>query len=478
VQPPVAAPQPTVIPQPVAAPLRVAAAPAQPAPQPTSVPVLFSFATLPDGQPGTLTNPYTVEQFLSTEGQLGSYPAEVNGRAVMLRWFFPDEILADTRDFIDGLIQQGSPSANFLWPTHSVESADMPGFGYIMPAREERFKNLEDLVKRWVEPTFYTLTTMLLNLVDSFMALHLKGLTYSAISPRMMFFDPDNGDIALIYHDNIVNNNTPITIDDTYVLRFMAPEIVRGGGTSGQQVDLYALATLLFYTLMVHHPLEGERVAQVPSVDLPNTQRLFGTAPVFIFDPTDESNRPVPGYHVNAQNYWPLYPQFIRDMFIRAFTEGLHRPYAGRIRTSEWRQALVRLRDTIIYCPQCSVENFYDVNTLKTTGSLGTCWSCQSDLLLPPRLRVSDRVVMLNYNTKLYPHHLDPDKKYDFSQPVAEVVQHPRNSSIWGLRNLTGEKWVITTDDGNIKDVAPTRSLTLSAGVKINFGKQEGEIRV
>jgi hypothetical protein len=85
---------------------------------------------------------------------------------------------------------------------------------------------------------------------------------------------------------------------------------------------------------------------------------------------------------------------------------------------------------------------------------------------------------MLNYNTKLYPHHLDPDKKYDFSQAVAEVVQHPQNPSIWGLRNLTGEKWVITTDDGGIKDVAPTRSLTLSAGVKISFGKQEGEIRV
>ena len=37
---------------------------------------------------------------------------------------------------------------------------------------------------------------------------------------------------------------------------------------------------------------------------------------------------------------------------------------------------------------------------------------------------------------------------------------------------------MITLDDGTIKDVEPGRSMTMTPGIKINFGKREGEIRV
>jgi len=310
------------------------------------------------------------------------------------------------------------------------------------------------------------------------MTLHLRGLCYYAISPRGVFFNPDTGAVALPYSDNIGATGETHAPADNAALPFMAPEIVRGDAAPSVQTDLHSLATLLFYGLMVHHPLDGEKMTYTPVLDAAAIKRLYGTEPVFIFDPNNTTNRPVPGYHVNVQDYWPLYPQSLRDMFTRAFTAGLVDPYNGRIRETEWRKVLVQLRDTIIYCPQCSAENFYDLSTLKSTGRPGTCWSCHGDLALPPRLKVGDSVIMLNYNTKLYPHHVDPDRRYDFSQPIAEVTQHPQNPRVWGLRNLSAEKWVITAADGSIKDVVPTRSLTLTAGVKISFGKQEGEIRV
>jgi hypothetical protein len=37
---------------------------------------------------------------------------------------------------------------------------------------------------------------------------------------------------------------------------------------------------------------------------------------------------------------------------------------------------------------------------------------------------------------------------------------------------------VITSPDGTIKDVEPGKSVTLQVGVKINFGKIEGEIGI
>ena len=66
---------------------------------------------------------------------------------------------------------------------------------------------------------------------------------------------------------------------------------------------------------------------------------------------------------------------------------------------------------------------------------------------------------------------------YDFSQPVAEVNRHPTNPNLWGLKNLTSEKWVITKSDGTIQDVGPDKSVSLASGIKILFGNKQGEIR-
>ena len=473
-QPTTPAPQPApVAPTPIAPPAQPAVSPV-PAAQPA--PSIFTFYTVPDQRTGVLAARYTTEQFVSTEGQLDAYAAEVDGQPVMLTWIFSAEATPEKRALLESLIQQGPPTASFLWPTAVVESAEVSGFGYLTAPHEARFKSIEDLIKQWVEPTFHALTTALLGFVDSFTALHLKGLCHRDLSPRDVLFDPDTGDVLFVYADNIVPEGT---VGAPRTLRFAAPELVRGEISPNVQSDLYTLATLLFYVMMVHHPLEGERTLNIPAFDQAAEQRIFGTDPVFIFDLNNDTNRPVPGYHVRVQDYWPLYPQFIRDMFIQAFTAGLRDPYGGRVRVTEWRKALVNLRDTIIYCAQCSAENFYDLAALKASGGKpGTCWSCKNDLALPPRLRVGDAVVMLNYNTRLYPHHVDPDKAYDFSTPVAEVTRHPSNPTIWGLRNLTLEKWVITLDDGTIKDVEPGRSMTLAPGIKINFGKREGEIRV
>ncbi len=85
---------------------------------------------------------------------------------------------------------------------------------------------------------------------------------------------------------------------------------------------------------------------------------------------------------------------------------------------------------------------------------------------------------MLNYDTRLFPHHTDPHKAYDFSKPVAAVSQHPKNPQIWGLKNLSDEKWVATGADKSAKDVEPGRSVTLVKGTQIDFGRIKGEIHL
>ena len=421
--------------------------------------------------------PCTVEKFLGGGGQGEVYKANLGGKKVALKWYFPAQATPEQRQALETLVAKGPPTEKFLWPIELADADDVPGFGYVMPLRGPQYKSIVDLMKRRAEPTFHALATAGMQLADSFLDLHAMGLCYRDISFGNVFFDPDTGEVLICDNDNVaVDDNAKGGVLGTP--RFMAPEVVRGDALPSMHTDLFSLATLLFYMLMVHHPLEGKKELEIKCLDLPAMNKLYGTEPVFIFDPDDDSNRPEPGYHDNALIFWPLYPQFIRDLFTKAFTDGLDDPIHGRVRESEWRAAMNDLRDSIFYCPQCGMENFYDIEVLKATGHPGACWSCQSDLRLPPRIRIEDDVIMLNHDTQLFEHHLDPDRRYKFETPLAAVAQHPRDPSIWGLRNLGQEKWVITTPDGEIKDVPPGRSATLNVGAKINFGKREGEIRL
>ena len=107
--------------------------------------------------------------------------------------------------------------------------------------------------------------------------------------------------------------------------RFMAPEIVRREAAPSTATDLYSLSVLLFYLLMVGHPLVGRRELDFAVWDEHAESVLFGRDPRFVFDPTTASNSPVADLHASVISNWDLYPEFIRRLFIQAFTAGLSR---------------------------------------------------------------------------------------------------------------------------------------------------------
>jgi serine/threonine protein kinase len=408
-------------------------------------------------------------------GQGEVYASKVKDRTFALKWYYPTAATPTQRKTIEALVRAGPPTEKFLWPLEMVSCEGVAGFGYLMPLREKRFHGLIELMNGDLDPPFRSLVETGMHLSNSFLQLHSKGLCYCDISFGNLFFDPEDGDVSICDNDNVgIDGQHYSGVLGTP--RFMAPEVVIGRAKPSTTTDLYSLAVMLFYIFMMHHPLEGKREAEVECLDFPAMQKLYGHDPVFIFDPENDCNRPVPGLHDNAPIFWQLYPSFFQNLFVRAFTDGMRDPQHGRVRESEWRTCFQHMRDLFFYCPNCGAENFFDDPVNATETPQRVCWGCKTNLSAPLRIRIGSHSVVLTAETHLYPHHIDPTRRNDFSSPVAALAQHPKNPDVWGIKNLSGRPWTSVTVDGRSHEVPHGRSVSLAMGTRIIFGSSDGLI--
>lgn len=254
---------------------------------------------------------------------------------------------------------------------------------------------------------------------------------------------------------------------------FMAPEIVRGEAKPSRYTDQYSLAVLLFHLFMIAHPLLGKLEADIKCWDLPAQNKLYGTKPVFIYDPSNDSNRPVPGIHDNAIIYWGLYPQELKDLFIESFTIGLFSPHK-RVTEKRWMDVAANMMSGICPCPKCGAEVFYD-SQKSSADTAHTCWSCRSAVRMPGVLEIGKHRVLLLKDAKIPAHQVYGN--YDMDTVVGSVVQNPNNPNIMGIRNEGKDNWTYIKPDGTQVPVAPGRSAAIARNTKIDFGYKVGEFK-
>ena len=425
-------------------------------------------------QHGTI---YTVVRFIASGGQGEVYEVEdkknsgsgpSSGRYA-LKWYFKHSATPYQKKLIERLISRGAPDHRFLWPLDMIAENNL--FGYVMNLRPPEYKSILDLMKRRAEPTFAALCMAGVNLADGYQSLHTQGLCYRDISFGNLFFDPADGNVLICDNDNVtVNKDSEGGTEGTP--RFIAPEIIVHKKYPSTLTDLYSMAVLLFYMFMLHHPLEGSVEANIKCMDGKAMEKIYGKEPIFIWDPVNTSNRPIPGYQDNALIYWDIYPSYFKELFTQAFTAGLKDP-DKRIVENQWKEAIVRLRNSIMYCSYCNAENFYDLQKVKQSQN-HHCWQCKGVVNLPPRIKIGSQLVMLNHDTILYPHHLKGD--YDFKDPIGKITKHPSQPNRWGLTNTSTENWTLIKQTGENAVVPPTKTAPLQSETRINFGPTEGII--
>ncbi len=417
---------------------------------------------------------YTIQAFLGSGGQGEVYQvSDEKGNPFAVKVYFKKTATDMQRSIINNLIRQGSPDeSTFLWPLDLVTSEQGTTFGYIMKLKPKRFKSIVDLMKRRLDPdpTFYTLCRAAFQLTKGYQKLHALGLAYRDISFGNVSFDPDTGDVLIADNDNVTING----VQSSGVLGtpgFMAPEIVRGEARPSRNTDLHSLAVILFYMFFLNHPLNGRLEANIKCLDPYALERLYGTDPVFIFDPKDKRNYPVPGIHDNAIIYWKnVYPQYLKDLFTQAFTTGLHDP-KRRVTEGQWLEALANLMSGIMIC-HCGAEVFYD-ESKDGTGAANSCWNCRRAVSVPAKLNIGKKQVLLYPGASIKSHHLHCD--FDIDTVCGTIVQNPHNKKLWGICNAEKENWTYIKKDGTQIPVEPGRSAGIALGVKVNFGECTGE---
>ena len=408
----------------------------------------------------------TVLEKLGEGGQGIVYRAEYGGREYALKWFFPGT-LTRPQEFLKNLKQNiidGAPTPAFLWPLF-VTAETEGSFGYLMELRPKRFYSFTDILNAKARIVKHSArANAALTIVESFIALHRQGKSYQDLNDGNFFLDPSDGSVLICDNDNVAPYGVNLGIAGK--CRYMAPEVVLGE-KPGMQSDYFSLAVMLFLLLFLSHPLEGEKVIKSVCLTDQHEVRHYGSSPVFIFDPQNASNRPVRGVHNNAIALWPLYPAFLREAFVRSFTEGIRRK-ERRVSDSEWLRLFIRMRDEIVVCG-CGCENFACPEDAPADGEQSRCLACGAALTPPLRLNTQKFSVALSPGNRLYDCHTS-EGSMDCRTVTGEVVRNKKNPALWGIRNLSDSPWNVEMPDGTARDVLPQAVLPAFRGIKIVFG--------
>jgi DNA-binding helix-hairpin-helix protein with protein kinase domain len=419
-----------------------------------------------------------VVDLLGAGGQGAVYTVDIDGSRFALKWYHDSIVQVDKtlRARLSRAIGVGPPTDRFLWPIDLVEVANSGSFGYVMPLRQSEYAGMRGLISRPPNRLELPLAKRLLvchSVAHNFLELHSRGFCYQDINFGNIFLNPGSGDVVICDNDNVDIDGMDASVFGTR--KFMAPEVVMRRALPSTKTDLFSMAVLFFYILHGWHPLDGRREAGIQIMDSSAEVGLYGSSPVFLFDPADGSNGPVPNFHEPIVARWNSLTPAIRALFVKSFTTGLRQP-GERILEPEWRNAFARMVDSIVTCKSCGFEQAIYIEANGQALGPYACPACGAPMPKPPVMLFGRDVVTLSPGGRIALRHLNTDWSLDFTSHGAAIEAHPNQPNIWGLRNMTNAPWRATLPDAGAVTVEPGRAVRIMHGASIDFGRRIGRI--
>lgn len=433
-----------------------------------------------------------VSDCLGSGGQGEVYRVMVNGIPLALKWYTSPEIWGN-RGFKENLetnIKNGSPAESFLWPMClSADGQDVPGYGYTMPLIPDGYEPLSDILRTYklkitgkdgskrIPVRFDSLDALCnaaLNIVKAFKELHHRGYSYQDLNDGGFFFDTKTGKTVVCDCDNVApyGSNFGIAGKPGY----MAPEVMTRRSEPDAHTDRFSLANILFRLFVRGDPLldGGKAIGKVVLLGSAELE-TYGTDPVFIFDPEDDSNRPVMGIHNTVIGLWDNYcPDYLKEAFIRSFTIGLNEP-TERVTDNNWADIIMRVRAEAVRCPVSGRSSYF--STLNRSGDEDSyvCPYCGRRYGI---LEIGGCRSVLANGVLLHGDQTIPDGEDEFLTVTGEVSESPKHPGFFGIRNKTDREWVVRYKDGSTRTVPAGKVAPVDPGSQVEFGKYRNNISI
>ena len=405
-----------------------------------------------------------VGQKLGEGGQGAVYRVDYNGQAKALKWYTGKKFKNPEKFYVNlqNNIKKGPPTSAFLWPEDLCGHKNA-AFGYIMDLRPGEYKDFSQfLLGREAFASITAMCNTALQITAGFRELHLKGYSYQDLNDGNFFVNPKTGDVLICDNDNVSEFGKSSGIAGK--ARYMAPEIVAKKAKPDIKTDRFSLSVILFLLWTKNHPLEGKAAFPV-CMDAKHDKKIYGENPVFIFDPNDDSNRPVAGINKGAITMWPFLPAYLQELFIKAFSKEVMLEPANRVIEQEWLRLFIRMRGEVYKCP-CG--NVYFAAPVEPNP----CPSCKKQNVFPMYIKTQRYNLAVHQRLKLYACHSEKDSE-DFETLAGEITGIKGGD--FELKNTSGKNWSVT-DGGDTVSVAPNGSVTLKKGMTINFGQASAEV--
>lgn len=363
-------------------------------------------------------------------GQGEVYQIEYKGSKA-LKWYKNRPSSA----FVDNLrknVSRTTPASCFLWPI-AVSDSNL-GVGYVMDLTES---NSKDFSKFLANIHHFnnedSIINAAINLCVAFQKLHLQGLAYFDLNDGNFFFNPDSGDLQIGDNDNV--SSADYNVSNIQGKRgYMAPEIVLDGNPN-RYSDYYSLAIILFRLIFIDHPLHGKNMEKIACLTPKAITYLYGTNPVFIFDPTNFENAASDEFSPNAIARWNNVPGFVKKAFIKAFSRESQLNPQGRMMESEWIKVFLRWRSRLGTCPICGEITYIEPE------DRGCCKECKKTYSVFWMQSGYKEYIPLIAKQKIYESQIGLSGHFTV---IAEVVEA---KGILGIRNLSSVDWIVSYEN-------------------------------
>lgn len=401
-------------------------------------------------------------------GQGDVYEVEQNGKRKALKWY--KDLGKEPKTFYENIaqnIKNGSPSKAFLWPEDITEWKNNT-FGYLMPLVPEgyyefsRYSNGSKQFDSWK-----AIIDASLEIISGFRILHNSGYSYQDINDGN-FMIHKSGRVLIVDNDNVAPSGENLGILGKP--RYMAPEVVLNQQRPDSQTDRYSLALILFMMLCGGHPLEGK--TGTPYLLTPgNSKEIYGSKAVFVFDLDIKSNRPILGVQTNVITLWGLLPRYMKEMFIKAFSQDSLKKGGGyRVRELEWMKVLTRFRSDIVRC-SCGNEVFTE------NAADAVCDECKRKIRFMNKIQLADYAIPAIPGSRIYRVQLGTVNADHALDPVAAVIANPNNPRMIGICNMGAESWNCKTSMGTSRELKSKEVAPIKSGIQVEVHDSKFEIK-